>query len=209
MVGAVAASISLASCKNNNSGGTVNEGNENKEKQVSASNDNAETKSIENIDVVHLANLYCKVTDMDKCRLFLGKETNPLFTVQKDVENNYASVYARAQYQNSLEFYMWTDKDGTKILGVNLTELGERGHNKKSFQFFTYDSKLDMVVPSKRLNEIITNKMLSLRHSISSFIIRIPTSPQDENITVGYWEKKDKEKYHELIFKWDGHTFNI
>ncbi|MBO6223114.1 MAG: hypothetical protein J6N56_04990 [Bacteroidales bacterium] len=62
-----------------------------------------------NIDVVYLAGLYCKV--MDKARIFLGKETNNLFAVKKDVENNYASVYAQTQYENSLNFYMWTDKD--------------------------------------------------------------------------------------------------
>lgn len=203
---ATAVSLCLASCKNNNKDNGGNRGKDSETNQTSTVNNTAEAKTI---DVEYLANLYCKVTDLDKCRLFLGKDTNSLFAVQKDVENNYASVYARTQYQNSLEFYMWTDKDGTKILGVNLTETGEKGQNKKSLAFYTYDNKLDMVVPCKRLNEIVTNKLMSMRHNISSFVLRIPKSPEDENITFGYWEKKDKEKYNELIFKWDGHTFNI
>ena len=161
------------------------------------------------IDVVYLANLYCKTTDLDKARIFLGKVTDSLFTVEKDVENNYAAVYAQAQYENSLKFYMWTDKDGEKILGVNLTESGERGHNKRSLQFFTYDARLNLVVPCKRLNEVITNKVMSMRRNLSLFVFRIPTGPEDENITMGYWEKKNKEKYNELVFVWDGHTFNV
>ena len=203
MVAALAAVFSLWSCKNNNSGNPA-------DPSIKV-NDTKETKAVQEvkIDVVYLANLYCKTEDMDKARIFLGKASDPLFEVQKNVENNYASVYARTQYQNSLEFYMWTDKDGTKILGVNLTEEGEKGHNRKSLAFYTYEARLDMVVPCKRLNEIITNKLLSLRREISAFVLRIPKSPEDENITFGYWEKKDKDKYNELVFKWDGHTFNI
>ncbi|MBO7561533.1 MAG: hypothetical protein J6T04_01450 [Bacteroidales bacterium] len=209
IMAAVAATLlCLGSCKNN-SGSEGKEENKNPEGKEKAEGKIAEASEEKVIDVVYLANLYCKTEDMDKARIFLGKATNPLFEVQKDVENNYASVYARTQYQNSLEFYMWTDKDGTKILGVNLTEEGEKGHNRKSLAFYTYEARLDMVVPCKRLNEIITNKLLSMRREISAFVLRIPKSPEDENITFGYWEKKDKDKYNELVFKWDGHTFNI
>ena len=210
-------SVLLFSCKNNGSGTDGNPAAQDSEgKLAEAAMESPEGKAESqdpgtqgNIDVVYLAGLYCKVTDMDKARIFLGKETNNLFAVKKDVENNYASVYAQTQYENSLNFYMWTDKDGTKVLGVNLVEIGEKGRNKKSLQFFTYDAKLNMAVPCKRLNEIVTNKIMSIRHSISSFVFRIPTSPEDENITLGYWEKKDKDKYHEIVFEWDGHTFNI
>ena len=65
------------------------------------------------------------------------------------------------------------------------------------------------MVPCKRLNEVITNKVMSMRRNLSLFVFRIPTSPEDENITMGYWEKKNKEKYNELVFVWDGHTFNV
>lgn len=203
MVAALAAVFSLWSCKNNNSGNPA-------DPSIKV-NDSKETKAVQEvkIDVVYLANLYCKTTDLDKARIFLGKVTDSLFTVEKDVENNYAAVYAQAQYENSLKFYMWTDKDGEKILGVNLTESGERGHNKRSLQFFTYDANVDLVVPCKRLNEVITNKVMSMRRNLSLFVFRIPTSPEDENITMGYWEKKNKEKYNELVFVWDGHTFNV
>ena len=201
---ATAVSLCLASCKNNNKDNGGNRGKDSETNQTSTVNNTAEAKTI---DVEYLANLYCKVTDLDKCRLFLGKDTNSLFAVQKDVENNYASVYARTQYQNTLEFYMWTDSDGEKILGVNVTECGEKGHNRRSLQFFTYDSKLNLAVPCKRLNEIITNKMLSMRRSFSSFILKIPTSPENENIILQYYDKQ--KKYHELVFVWDGKQFNV
>ena len=200
-----ASAICLASCKNSKATAPKQE----QTAPQTASEAQVQPADPAEVDVVYLANLYCKTEDMDKARIFLGKASDPLFEVQKDVENNYASVYARTQYQNSLEFYMWTDKDGTKILGVNLTEEGEKGHNRKSLAFYTYEARLDMVVPCKRLNEIITNKLLSMRREISAFVLRIPKSPEDENITFGYWEKKDKDKYNELVFKWDGHTFNI
>ena len=133
--------------------------------------------------------------------------TDSRFTVRKDIENNYAAVSAKSGDQTTLDFYMWTDRDGEKILGVNVTECGERGHNRRSLQFFTYDSRLNLAVPCKRLNEIITNKMLSMRRSFSSFILKIPTSPENENITLQYYDKQ--KKYHELVFVWDGKTFNV
>lgn len=203
-----AAVICLSSCKN---GKTVNNEAETTQapKQEQAAPQSKAEVQAPAVDVVFLANLYCKTTDLDKARVFQGKDTNPLFTIRKDVENNYAAVYANTQYQNSLEFYLWTDKDGAKILGVNLTEEGEKGHNRRSLGFYTYDSRLNMVVACKGLNELFSNKMLSLRRNISKFIIKLPTSPKNEDITLCYWEKKDKEKYNELVFKWDGHTFNL
>ena len=203
----IAATVCVAACKNSSTSGKQNGGKDNPQPSVLIAE--ANTPEPKTIDVVYMANLYCKVTDMDKASIFLGKKTDSLFTVEKDVENNYAAVYAQTQYENSLKFYMWTDKDGEKILGVNLTESGERGHNKRSLQFFTYDANVDLVVPCKRLNEVITNKVMSMRRNLSLFVFRIPTSPEDENITMGYWEKKDKEKYKELVFVWDGHTFNV
>ena len=202
MVAAIAAVFSLSTCKNNKGNQEITpavkpEGNT--ETQVAPQD--------KNLDVVAFANLFCKTSDMDKARIFLGKDTNSLFTVRKDIENKYAAVSAKSGDQNTLEFYMWTDRDGEKILGVNVTECGERGHNRRSLQFFTYDSKLNLAVPCKRLNEIITNKMLSMRRSFSSFILKIPTSPENENITLQYYDKQ--KKYHELVFVWDGKTFNV
>ena len=86
MVAALAAVFSLWSCKNNNSGNPA-------DPSIKV-NDSKETKAVQEvkIDVVYLANLYCKTTDLDKARIFLGKVTDSLFTVEKDVENNYAAV---------------------------------------------------------------------------------------------------------------------
>ena len=199
---AIAAVFSLSSCKNNKGNQEVTPAVKPEEKTGTQA-----TPQAKDLDVVAFADLFCKTSDMDKARIFLGKDTNSLFTVRKDIENNYAAVSAKSGDQNTLEFYMWIDRDGERILGVNLTECGERGHNKRSLQFFTYDARLNMAVPCKRLNEIITNKMLSLRRSFSSFILRIPASPENENITLQYYDKQ--KNYHELVFVWDGKTFNV
>ncbi|MBR5074719.1 MAG: hypothetical protein IKX26_05770 [Bacteroidales bacterium] len=189
---AVAAVSALASCKNRT------DTTDNSEKQMA--------EKIKNPDVVAFANLYCKTTDLDKARIFQGKDSSSLFTIKTDVENNYAKVYSINQEDNYLEFYMWIDKNGEKILGVNLVEVTAKG-TTKSLQFFTFDSRLKMAVPCKRLNEIITNKMMSIRKGLAKFILRIPTGPENENITLQYWDRKDN--YTELVFVWDGYTFKI
>ena len=202
MMAGVASAVSLISCKNSNTRQEITPADNSVNKtEIQA------TPQDKNLDVVAFANLYCKTTDLDKAKLFLGKDNDPMFTIRKDVENNYASVSANRGDQNTLEFYMWIDRDGEKILGVNLTESGEKGHNKRSLAFFTYDARLNMVVPCKRLNEVFTNKMMSMRRTFSSFVLRIPTSQENQNITLQYYDKQ--KKYHELVFVWDGKTFNV
>lgn len=188
----IAALFALGSCKNRTNTA------DNTEKQIA--------ERIQNLDVVAFANLYCKTTDLDKARIFLGKTTDSLFTVMKDVENNYAKVYANSKYENSLEFYMWTDKDGAKVLGVYLLETAEKGV-QKSLQFYTYDARLNMAVPYKRLNEIFTDYLMSIRKKIKEFALKIPTSPENENIYFEYWDKQ--KNHHEIVFVWDGKTFKV
>ena len=192
-IAAVAAAFSISSCKNSSSGNT--------------SQDNSSKTDIasKTIDVEHFANLYCKTVNSKTAKVFLGKETDSLFTVKKDIQNNYAKIYASTPYENSLEFYMWTDKNGEKILGVFIIETSKTGQSK-SLQFFTDDSKLNMAVPCKRLNEIIMNKMMSVRRGMSTFLFKMPTSPDNENITLQYRDRKDN--CSEYVFVWDGHTFS-
>ena len=198
-----AAVICLSSCKNGKTGNQ----NENATQAPKQEQSLSQVKP-EEVDVVFLANLYCKTTPLHMAKVFRGTVTDNAYTVRKDVENNYAKVYANTNEDNYLEFYMWTDIDGSKILGINLKEQNQK-EGQQSLQFFTYDSRLNLAVPVKRLNEIVTNKMMSLRRGIYKFIFRLPTSPENEDITLGYWERKDKEKYNELVFKWDGHSFII
>ena len=208
-----ATSLLTLACKNGNSGNQekpeIQSDNVRQTEEVQANSATKNVGNAEKVDVVFLANLYCKVTDTDKARAFLNNENNNAFTVNKDSKNNYACVTANTDNVDKLEFYMWTDKDGINYLGINLTETGERGQNKKSLQFFTYDGRLNMVVPCKRLNEVITNGIMSRRSQISSFTLKIPTSPENEDIVLSYRSRKDKTVTKELIFKWDGHTFNI
>ena len=127
MMAGVASAVSLISCKNSNTRQEITPADNSVNKtEIQA------TPQDKNLDVVAFANLYCKTTDLDKAKLFLGKDNDPMFTIRKDVENNYASVSANRGDQNTLEFYMWIDRDGEKILGVNLTESGEKGHNKRN-----------------------------------------------------------------------------
>ncbi|MBR5398797.1 MAG: hypothetical protein IK103_03285 [Bacteroidales bacterium] len=191
------ATLALASCKNRTNNKDVEEPVQSQATAMPKAND---------LDVVSFAKYYCKTTDLDKARIFQGKDSSSLFTIKTDVENNYAIIYANDSEENYLEFYMWIDKNGEKILGVNLVEVTAKG-TTKSLQFFTFDSRLKMAVPCKRLNEIITNKMMSIRKGLAKFILRIPTGPENENITLQYWDRKDN--YTELVFVWDGYTFKI
>ena len=202
MVAAIAAVFSLSACKNNKGTQVVVPTEKAGEKTESQA-----TSPAKDLDVVAFATLYCKTSDLDLARIFLGKDTSSLFTVKKDIENNYASVYATSGDQNSLEFYMWTDKDGEKILGVNLTQVGEKGKNRRFLHFFTHDARLNLVVPCKRINEIITNQVMSMRKNIAKFFLITPTSPENENITLKYWDRKGN--YNEFVFVWDGKQFNV
>lgn len=202
----IATLLCISSCRNN-TGSAGKDENKNLEGTEKAESKKAEPAEEKSIDVVYFANLYCKTSDLDLARIFLGKDTSSLFTVKKDIENNYASVYATSGDQNSLEFYMWTDKDGEKILGVNLTQVGEKGKNRRFLHFFTHDARLNLVVPCKRINEIITNQVMSMRKNIAKFFLITPTSPENENITLKYWDRKGN--YNEFVFVWDGKQFNV
>jgi len=198
----VAAMLTFASCKNSEKKPDQTE----QQKKEAVQKEQSEQTEQKTVDVAYLANLYCALSDEYKAKVFRGTVVDENYSITKNVENNFIDIYANNQQNNSMQFYMWTDKDGTKILGVNFIEMSEK-ISKKFLNFFTYDSYRNMLQPCKRLNEVITTSVMELRNPTfnRTFTLRTPTSPQNENITLEYFDKE--EKYHEVVFKWDGHTF--
>ena len=187
LIAAMAAFTVLSSCKGNN-----------------GNTDNIPQPGVteKTVDIEHLANLYCNASDEEMAKVFIGEIQDDFFIVDKDKENNFAQVYTRGQYDNCLQFYVWTSEDDSKILGVNIIELTEDSR-RVWLQFYNYDMDKNELVLNEGLNFIFSDAVRELGTPL--YIYRIPESSENEDVVLGYWDSD--ENYSEKVFKWDGRSF--
>lgn len=201
-VALMVSALCLSSCKNGK--GETGNGNDNanQTENTQTAQPEQEIQDERIIDVEYLANLYCKNSDEEMAKVFIGEIQDDFFVVNKDKENNFAQVYTRSQYDSNLQFYVWTAEDDTKILGVNIIEVSEDSR-RVLLQFFSYNPATDSLVPYEELDTIFSDAISKLGTSL--YMFRIPESPENEDMVLGSWDAD--ENYSEKVFKWDGRTF--
>lgn len=201
-VALMVSALCLSSCKNGK--GETGNGNDNanQTENTQTAQPEQEVQDERIVDVEYLANLYCKNSDEEMAKVFIGEIKDDFFVVNKDKENNFAQVYTRSQYDSNLQFYVWTAEDDTKILGVNIIEVSEDSR-RVLLQFFSYNPATDSLVPYEELDTIFSDAISKLGTSL--YMFRIPESPENEDMVLGSWDAD--ENYSEKVFKWDGRTF--
>ncbi len=201
-VALMVSALCLSSCKNGK--GETGNGNDNanQTENTQTAQPEQEVQDERIVDVEYLANLYCKNSDEEMAKVFIGEIQDDFFIVDKDKENNFAQVYTRSQYDSNLQFYVWTAEDDTKILGVNIIEVSEDSR-RVLLQFFSYNPATDSLVPYEELNSVFSDAISKLGTSL--YMFRIPESPKNEDMVLGSWDAD--ENYSEKVFKWDGRTF--
>ena len=117
-VALMVSALCLSSCKNGK--GETGNGNDNanQTENTQTAQPEQEVQDERIVDVEYLANLYCKNSDEEMAKVFIGEIQDDFFVVNKDKENNFAQVYTRSQYDSNLQFYVWTAEDDTKVLGA-------------------------------------------------------------------------------------------
>lgn len=201
-VALMVSALCLSSCKNGK--GETGNGNDNanQTENTQTAQPEQEVQDERIVDVEYLANLYCKNSDEEMAKVFIGEIQDDFFIVDKDKENNFAQVYTRSQYDSNLQFYVWTAEDDTKILGVNIIEVSEDSR-RVLLQFFSYNPATDSLVPYEELNSVFSDAISKLGTSL--YMFRIPESPKNEDMVLGSWDAD--ENYSEKVLKWDGRTF--
>lgn len=201
-VALMVSALCLSSCKNGK--GETGNGNDNanQTENTQTAQPEQEVQDERIVDVEYLANLYCKNSDEEMAKVFIGEIQDDFFVVDKDKENNFAQVYTRSQYDSNLQFYVWTAEDDTKILGVNIIEVSEDSR-RVLLQFFSYNPATDSLVPYEELDTVFSDAISKLGTSL--YMFRIPESPENEDMVLGSWDAD--ENYSEKVFKWDGRTF--
>ena len=201
-VALMVSALCLSSCKNGK--GETGNGNDNanQTENTQTAQPEQEVQDERIVDVEYLANLYCKNSDEEMAKVFIGEIKDDFFVVNKDKENNFAQVYTRSQYDSNLQFYVWTAEDDTKILGVNIIEVSEDSR-RVLLQFFSYNPATDSLVPYEELDTVFSDAISKLGTSL--YMFRIPESPENEDMVLGSWDAD--ENYSEKVFKWDGRTF--
>ena len=201
-VALMVSALCLSSCKNGK--GETGNGNDNanQTENTQTAQPEQEIQDERIVDVEYLANLYCKNSDEEMAKVFIGEIQDDFFVVDKDKENNFAQVYTRSQYDSNLQFYVWTAEDDTKILGVNIIEVSEDSR-RVLLQFFSYNPATDSLVPYEELDTVFSDAISKLGTSL--YMFRIPESPENEDMVLGSWDAD--ENYSEKVFKWDGRTF--
>lgn len=201
-VALMVSALCLSSCKNGK--GETGNGNDNanQTENTQTAQPEQEVQDERIVDVEYLANLYCKNSEEEMAKVFIGEIKDDFFVVNKDKENNFAQVYTRSQYDSNLQFYVWTAEDDTKILGVNIIEVSEDSR-RVLLQFFSYNPATDSLVPYEELDTVFSDAISKLGTSL--YVFRIPESPENEDMVLGSWDAD--ENYSEKVFKWDGRTF--
>ena len=201
-VALMVSALCLSSCKNGK--GETGNGNDNanQTENTQTAQPEQEVQDERIVDVEYLANLYCKNSDEEMAKVFIGEIQDDFFVVNKDKENNFAQVYTRSQYDSNLQFYVWTAEDDTKVLGVNIIEVSEDSR-RVLLQFFSYNPATDSLVPYEELNSVFSDAISKLGTSL--YVFRIPESPENEDMVLGSWDAD--ENYSEKVFKWDGRAF--
>lgn len=201
-VALMVSALCLSSCKNGKGETGNSNDNANQTENTQTAQPEQEIQDERIVDVEYLANLYCKYSDEEMAKVFIGEIKDDFFIVDKEKENNFAQVYTRSQYDSNLQFYVWTAEDDTKILGVSLIEVSEDSR-RVWLQFFSYNPATDSLVPYEELDTVFSDAISKLGTSL--YMFRIPESPENEDMVLGSWDAD--ENYSEKVFKWNGRTF--